>query len=478
MPPNRIIIDTDPGVDDVLAMLLAFSASKEELEVLMLSVTFGNVDVKNCLRNIVTMFQVIEKERAWRKENGRPEGFEVLMARKPIVAIGAEEPLAEQMMVADFFHGVDGLGGIHSSHPHLTPTSTWHSLFSPPPPSLTPSEAEALQKAKDEHSLFTPSLNPAHEEMLQILRENEPGTITIVAIGPLTNLAVAAATDTEAFLRVKEVVVMGGAVGVPGNPPNLSSPSTTTPTSISIPNFNLIKQPDTLLRRSLNQKNQMTPGAEFNTYADSVAAAKVFALTSPNPRTTMPPNLPGGKGQLPDYPDKMGIERRLKLRLFPLDITSPHLLPRTLFTSTISTSPTLTTSPLATWTSAFLSATYKKVSSLYPDQDPSQTALELHDPLTIWYCLSTPSESEAGKWKFNENMDIRIETAGQWTRGVCVVDRRGKGKMTGEEEVGEEVVGDAGGWLDERRGNRVDVCVESPGTERFAPELLGRVFGV
>lgn len=61
----------------------------------------------------------------------------------------------------------------------------------------------------------------------------------------------------------------------------------------------------------------MTPGAEFNTYADSVASARVFALTSQNPRFTMPPVLKGHtKEQLPPYPEK--LSRQLKLKLFPL----------------------------------------------------------------------------------------------------------------------------------------------------------------
>lgn len=82
---------------------------------------------------------------------------------------------------------------------------------------MSAEQAEELQRVKDQHSLFTPSLNFAPDEMLRILRENEPETITIVAIGPLTNLAIAAAKDLETFLRVKEVVVMGGAIDIPGN---------------------------------------------------------------------------------------------------------------------------------------------------------------------------------------------------------------------------------------------------------------------
>lgn len=257
---NRVIIDTDPGVDDVLALLLALSAAPEELQVELISVTYGNVDVQNCLRNVVSLFHQIDKEMVWRRENGIPEGFNMLKIKKPLVAVGAEQPLADQMMMADFFHGVDGLGGIHATHPHLTPQDTWKDLFQKTVASLDPDEAAlAREISGSQQRLFIPSRQPAHLEILRVLRENETDTITLVAIGPLTNLATAAATDPETFLRAKEVVVMGGAIDEAGNvnphPPTLNNPH------VPCPPFHLIKQPPTPLRASLNLRNQITPTA-------------------------------------------------------------------------------------------------------------------------------------------------------------------------------------------------------------------------
>lgn len=73
---------------------------------------------------------------------------------------------------------------------------------------------------------------------------------------------------------------------------------------------------------------------------------------------------------------------------------------------------------------------------------------------------------------------LQVETSGQWTRGCCIVDRRErevKQELTGS--LDEDVVGDAGGWRDARRGNRIQRAVESPGSDKFAGFLLERVFG-
>ncbi|KAK3945336.1 pyrimidine-specific ribonucleoside hydrolase RihA [Diplogelasinospora grovesii] len=437
-PKNRIIIDTDPGVDDVLAMLLALSASPEELEVVMLSVTYGNVQLHSCLRNVVALFHVLEKEMSWREAAGKgTASYGALRAFKPIVAVGAEHPLEDELLMADYFHGADGLHGVHDAHPHLSPADTWRSLFLD---STTGPAESAEPPAYSKY--FTPSKTIAHKEILRILKEEPEDTITIVAIGPLTNVALAASEDPETFLRVKELVVMGGAVGVEGN---------------------------------------ITPCAEFNCYADAVAAARVFALTSPTPASTMPPVPQKVDGSLSSYPAK--LPRQLKLTLFPLDITTPHELRKNYFNEAIQPLKAAG-SPLAQWTDTFMSGTFDKIDSILGDG--SEPGLSLHDPLCIWYMLTRDNPA----WKpVPELEDIRIETSGQWTRGMHVVDRRVRAKPGDQDSsvkthpqdpvdavTFDEVPGDTLGWLSVNKGNRINRIIDSPGQELFAQVLMERLF--
>ncbi|KAK2616457.1 hypothetical protein QQS21_000699 [Conoideocrella luteorostrata] len=411
---NRIIIDTDPGVDDVLALLLAFSASSEEIEVALISVTFGNVPVKSCLKNVLGLFRVIDAEIRWRTAQGRPTGFSSLLASKPAIAQGANHPLEEEVLAADHFHGEDGLHGVHEAVPHLSPADTW---------------LEDFQMGLNNTSeLFSVSKAPAHREILRVLRENPAGTITIAAVGPLTNIALAASEEPDTFLKVKELVVMGGAVGVPGN---------------------------------------ITPVAEFNTYADAVAAARVYALTSPNPQSTLPPS------SLPAYPPK--LLRKLELKLFPLDLTSPHRLSRPLYEERAR--PLVEAkSPLAQWMAHFMSRTFDKINSLKPTGNTSEPSLQLHDPLVLWYILT----SEDNRWQHTaRGEDLRVEASGQWSRGLLISDARGMKKefdQDDDELVLDELPGDKDGWFTPGRGNRVTRMLGSPGEALFEKVLLDSIF--
>ncbi|TKA75116.1 hypothetical protein B0A55_05021 [Friedmanniomyces simplex] len=477
MAPRKIIIDTDPGVDDILALLLAFTTLPEELEVLLVSVTYGNIDVQNCLRNVVSLFYHIEKEIAWRQGQGRSTGFDTLRKTKPLVAVGPDHPLNDDMLMADFFHGRDGLGGIHATHPHMTPDEAWKGLFNAEEQAKDPEMAAMAAELPKHTSLFEVSNLPAHLEMLRLLRESEPDTITIVAIGPLTNLAMAAAEDPETFLRVREVVVMGGTIDQAGN----VSPPTPPPRQEHVtpePRYRLIKQPPGPIRNLLNVRNQITPLAEFNTFADAYAAARVYALTSPNPHTTLPPTPPAPPGIpegeapppfLAPYPDK--LSKRLNVTLFPLDITERHLLTRGEYRKTVT--PLLDAkSPLAEWTEAFLSSTFDKVESLQRDVTGDAVALQLHDPLCVWYCMS----ADDSRWELKQDEDIRIEASGQWTRGMCVVDKRTRKKRE-DSDVGERP-GDSGNWLSNQAGNRLSRCVGTPGEKTFGCYMLKRIFAL
>ncbi|RMZ88067.1 hypothetical protein DV736_g4702, partial [Chaetothyriales sp. CBS 134916] len=412
-PKNRIIIDTDPGVDDVLAILLALSSPASELETLLISVTHGNVDVQSCLRNVVSVFHILNQELAWRKSHNLKPGFEGITKFKPLVAVGADAPLEDAPTEsADYFHGIDGLAGIHVSHPHLSPAEGWKRLFEEEQQNH---DHDQHHDAAPPHHSFTPSLQPSHKEILRLLRENEAGTITLIALGPCTNYALAAAEDPETFLRCKEVVLMGGVVEGPGN---------------------------------------VTPVAEFNVYADPYATAAVFALTSPQPWSTMPVPLTGATSEsLPPYPQP-GPAKQLAVRLMALDITERHVLSRGQVRE--ATAPLIARgSPLAHWLNTFMTPILDKMERLHEGHAGDVTNLALHDPLCVYYVLTQDWAGWEASAKSPE--DVRVETRGQWSRGMTVGDRRGRKRRDSDGEAPH----DRGNWLGRKSGNRIIRMVRS-----------------
>ena len=240
----------------------------------------------------------------------------------------------------------------------------------------------------------------------------------------------------------------------------------------------------------------ITPVAEFNFLADPLAAARMLSLTSRKPGST----LPKGFAEPVKYSAyTLPEEKRLRVKLFPLDITTTHTLSASQFTG--GASPLLKAgSPLAAWTSAFLTPTFKKMVELHEEGkhhegegvDRKGGELSLHDPMCVWYAIEQASISgteEPKGWEMTKGEDIRMETLGQWTRGMCVTDKRGR-RMKADEEVGEverqgsedadasaKSGSDEGGWLSRNGGNRIGRCIGTPGGEKLAEILLDRIFG-
>jgi len=189
----------------------------------------------------------------------------------------------------------------------------------------------------------------------------------------------------------------------------------------------------------------------------------VFALTSPNPNFTLPLNP-----VLPPYPAK--LSRQLTLRLFPLDITLRHNISRGEFRKAVT--PLLESgSPLAEWVDAFMGHTFRTLERLHPGHTGDDAQLSLHDPVCVWYALTSTDPKWAPSSTSPE--DIRIETTGQWTRGMCVVDRRNRHKIEGDLES----PSDHGLWLSARAGNRILRMDHSPAEKNFGEIIIQRLFG-
>jgi len=177
---HRIILDTDPGIDDALALFLALASPEVQLEAI--TTVSGNVNVDLTTHNALALLTLAERT-------------DIPVAR------GCAYPLLNQSVHAADVHGDNGVGGV---------------------------------------SLPTPALEPVAQHAVDLLIErilDAPDVITLVAIGPLTNIALALRREPSIAQKVREVVIMGGALRVPGN---------------------------------------VTPAAEFNIYADPHAAHAVL----------------------------------------------------------------------------------------------------------------------------------------------------------------------------------------------------------
>jgi purine nucleosidase len=161
-PRRPVILDVDTGVDDALAIALALRSP--ELQLLGVTTVSGNVDLEQATANTLLTLDVL----------GAP----------PIPVVrGAAEPLERRVpLTAAHVHGGDGLGGVRSKYP------------------VSPRQAA----------------EGAPRFLLEMIRRH-PGALTLVAVAPLTNVAQALREDPDSMRQLGELIVMGGALRVPGN---------------------------------------------------------------------------------------------------------------------------------------------------------------------------------------------------------------------------------------------------------------------
>jgi purine nucleosidase len=159
--PRRIIFDTDPGVDDAMALFLLLRSPELQLDAV--TTVYGNVDIDQTTRNALILLDVA----------GRPD---------IPVAKGVGSPLLRPPRLSGVaVHGDNGLGGA---------------------------------------ALPSPSREAMSQRAAELIVERvmaAPGEITIIAVGPLTNVALATCLEPRIVENVQELIVMGGAVTVPGN---------------------------------------------------------------------------------------------------------------------------------------------------------------------------------------------------------------------------------------------------------------------
>ncbi|MBA0781887.1 hypothetical protein Gotri_002768 [Gossypium trilobum] len=160
--PKKIIIDTDPGIDDAMAIFVALRSP--EVEVIGLTTIYGNVYTTLATRNALHLLEVAD-----RTDIPVAEGSHVTFTK------------GKKIRVADFVHGADGLGNQNF-----------------PPPEGKPIDMSATDFLVEQANLY-------------------PGKVTVVALGPLTNIALAIQKDPSFVKNIGQIVLLGGAFAVNGN---------------------------------------------------------------------------------------------------------------------------------------------------------------------------------------------------------------------------------------------------------------------
>lgn len=156
----KVILDTDPGIDDALAFILL--KAMPEIELQAITVTHGNTSVEKCTTNALKL-------------------VELLGMQDIPVAMGADQPLVKALSVAEETHGDTGLG---------------HAVLPSPTTTVVANNAANL--------------------IIEIVNAY-PGEITILCIGPVTNLALALLKEPSLRKKIKNVVSMAGTIHYPGN---------------------------------------------------------------------------------------------------------------------------------------------------------------------------------------------------------------------------------------------------------------------
>lgn len=170
--PHPLILDTDPGVDDTMA--IAFALAHPDIDLLALTTVFGNTTVEFATRNAQYV-------------------LDVLGARDVAVARGAAAPRVQPAHPPpDFVHGGDGLGNVYPASPE----------------GAVPTAPDARHARVDERDAA---------DLIVATARARPGELVLVAVGPLTNVAEALAREPRLPELVRELVVMGGSVDEPGN---------------------------------------------------------------------------------------------------------------------------------------------------------------------------------------------------------------------------------------------------------------------